>query len=104
MIKKVKLSDYNATTRSYSGVKYINLKDDAEVIGIQYGKEGDVFTLETNENVINFNSDELSYAGKTAAGVKGITLVGDDKVVNFKINKSKNIKTQKRGGKGCKRK
>lgn len=104
MVKKASISEFDATTRSYNGVKCIGLKDDDEVIGIHYGNDSMFITLSTvNGYVIRFNSGYMSATGKTSAGVKGITLSSGDSVVGFTASRSDSgrVKLQKRGGKGA---
>lgn len=105
MVKKASVSEFDATTRSYSGVKCIGLKGDDEIIGVIYGNDSMFITLGTaNGYSIRFNSSYMSATGKTSAGVKGITLTAGDRVTSFAASKSDNgkVKLQKRGGKGAK--
>ncbi len=80
IVKKTALSEY-ANPRS-SGIKAINIREDDELIGCQLTDGGyDVLLASRMGKAIRFSEDRVRAMGRTARGVIGIRLAGDDKVV-----------------------
>jgi DNA gyrase subunit A len=80
IVKKTALSEY-ANPRS-SGIKAINIREDDELIGCQLTDGGyDILLASRMGKAIRFSEDKVRAMGRTARGVIGIRLAGDDKVV-----------------------
>ena len=122
IIKKTKLKDYISNTQNLRGIKAMNIKDDDdELLSVSLGYDTDNIILITNNGYsIRFAADDVNAQGKTASGVKGITLNDSDYIVSTilcneedpifileqngygKIVTNKNFQSQGRGGKGQK--
>ena len=102
-VKKSDTIDYVGTTRNLKGMAAI--KTDAIVVSVQYTNGNDIM-LKTKEGYgIRFDADTVRPSGKTSGGVKGISLQGDDFVVEcLVVEKDYKCKltSQKRAGKGKK--
>jgi len=80
IVKKTALSEY-ANPRS-SGIIAINIREDDELIGCQLTDGGyDVLLASRMGKAIRFSEDKARAMGRTARGVIGIRMAGDDKVV-----------------------
>jgi DNA gyrase subunit A len=84
VVKKTDLMAY-ANPRP-SGIIAIGLDTGDEVIGVRLtdGKQEVILTTRDGQS-IRFREDEVRSMGRGAAGVKGITLEGDDGVVSLEI-------------------
>ena len=122
IIKKTKLKDYISNTQNLRGIKAMNIKnDDDALLSVSLGYDTDNIILITNNGYsIRFAADDVNAQGKTASGVKGITLNDSDYIVSTilcneedpifileqngygKIVTNKNFQPQGRGGKGQK--
>ena len=116
MVKKSSKEIYIGTTQNKRGMVGAGLKENDSYIW--FGEtNGDYMCLLTNNNMfIQFELEKVNPVGKTARGVKGISLVEDDYVVEVltcnpavdtieikRYNKTiKGIVVQNRGGKGRK--
>ncbi|NLY21118.1 MAG: DNA gyrase subunit A [Tissierellia bacterium] len=117
IIKRTKFDEYKNIRKN--GIIAINLNDDDELIGVKLtdgGKEAIVITR--NGMAIRFPETDVRSMGRTATGVKAITLDNDDSVVSFdlveadhfllsisekgfgKMTDLEEYRTQNRGGKG----
>jgi DNA gyrase subunit A len=112
LVKKTNKEQYISNTQSVGGIAVLKLDSSDEVIGV-YESNGDIGTIATkNGIVLSFDMETIKEQGKTAKGVKAITLVSD--MVTLALisppgtktvlinNKECNIKKQKRAGKGNK--
>lgn len=111
MIKKIDKTEFIGTTRNLNGMMACKLKENSSVVSINE-TNGCIVTLVTKSNyVISFEAEDVRLVGRAAAGVKGINLGEDDKVVECIISDSNaskvkttlgnlEIHVQKRGGKG----
>lgn len=101
-VKKIKCSEIYGSTQNLRGVKVMGLKDDNVIIAAFQEKDEKYIKLNTKLGYqIVFNSNEVSFSGKAAGGVKGINLNAGDEVVLAEITAAK-ASAQKRGGKGKK--
>lgn len=116
LVKKSEKSIFVGVTQNKNGLKAATLVDGDEYID-WYESNGDYACLFTRNNyLIQFSLEEVNPVGKTARGVKAITLSDKDYVVrsfvyNAAIDKIElkrynitieNVKLQKRAGKGMK--
>jgi DNA gyrase subunit A len=112
LVKKTNKEQYISNTQSVGGIVVLKLDSSDEVIGV-YESNGDIGTIATkNGIVLSFDMETIKEQGKTAKGVKAITLVSDMVTLalisppgtkTILINdKECNIKKQKRAGKGNK--
>lgn len=116
LVKKSEKSIFVGVTQNKNGLKAATLVDNDEYIA-WFECNGDYACMFTHNNyLIQFSLEEVNPVGKTARGVKGISLSDNDYVVNVfvyspavdKIQLKKynitieNIKVQKRAGKGMK--
>lgn len=84
IVKKTLLSEYD-TSRNV-GLIAITLRDDDSLIGVRLVDKNEELILGThNGKSIRFSVDDVSATGRTAQGVKGIRLQGEDKVVSMDI-------------------
>lgn len=118
-VKKVSISAFEHIRRN--GIIAINLKEDDELVGVKKTRPGDKIILAASTGTaIVFDEGDVRAMGRSAAGVKGITLTGGGTVVD--VDKFKEgadlvlatekgygkrtalelFKVQKRGGKGLK--
>lgn len=82
-IKKTELSAYSRPRAS--GIIAITLKED-ELIQVRLvEKDQDVLLTTKNGQSIRFAESDIRAMGRSAAGVRGINLKGDDKVVNMDV-------------------
>lgn len=101
-VKKIKCSEIYGSTQNLRGVKVMGLKDDNVIIAAFQEKDEKYIKLNTKLGYqIVFNSNEISFSGKAAGGVKGINLNAGDEVILAEITAAK-AGAQKRGGKGKK--
>jgi DNA gyrase subunit A len=121
MIKKTDINLFKNIRQG--GIIAINLKDGDKLQSVGYGSSGDDVMLFTKcGKAIRFGEDDARAMGRTASGVKGISLKAEDTVVGMSIvpgdaegwfvvvsekgygkrTKLKEYKVQKRGGAGMK--
>ncbi|WP_029896502.1 DNA gyrase subunit A [Desulfohalovibrio reitneri] len=80
MVKRTVASLYQNVRAS--GIRAVNLKDNDELVLVRQIEHDDEIVLTTQDGLaIRFSCNEVRPMGRTAAGVKGIALRGDDKVV-----------------------
>lgn len=119
IVKKTDINEYKNINKS--GLIAINLKDGDELIGVRMtsGNE-DVILVTKSAMSIRFNEKDVRSIGRTATGVKAITLSKDDLVVSMDLASEgdyllvvtengygkrtilKEYREQLRGGKGIK--
>ena len=84
IVKKTKREEFKNINKS--GLIAIGLRDDDELIGVELtdGKQEEL--LVTKEGMsIRFDENDIRYMGRTAMGVKGITLSKEDFVVSMNL-------------------
>lgn len=79
-IKKTYLEEYMKTNRN-SGINAIKLAEEDSVVNVIFMDEEEIIMITKKGMSIRFDSKEISAAGKTTMGVKGIKLKIDDEVV-----------------------
>ena len=83
LVKRTNIKEFNSIRKN--GKIAITLKDDDELIAARKTDETkEVLIASTNGRMIRFNEEEIRIMGRTASGVKGIT-VGDGKCVGCEI-------------------
>lgn len=83
LVKRTNIKEFNSIRKN--GKIAITLKDDDELISARKTDETkEVLIASTNGRMIRFNEEEIRIMGRTASGVKGIT-VGDGKCVGCEI-------------------
>ena len=83
LVKRTNIKEFNNIRKN--GKIAITLKDDDELIAARKTDETkEVLIASTNGRMIRFNEEEIRIMGRTASGVKGIT-VGDGKCVGCEI-------------------
>ena len=84
-IKKTKISEFDNIRKS--GIIDIKLVDGDELIGVSQiiGEEEDIFIVSQKGKAIRFNENEVRSMGRTATGVRAISLNKDDSIVNMSI-------------------
>ena len=77
VVKRTCLSEYSRPR--FNGVRAININDDDQLVGAVL-TEGDSEIILANRNgrAIRFNENKVRIMGRTATGVRGMTLDGDD--------------------------
>ena len=86
-IKKTKISEY-MSIKSKKGTKALKLKDDDEVISINYVNDEPYMIVTKFGYSIKFETKDINPVGKIAVGVKGIKLQdGDEVIAAFPIHK-----------------
>ena len=77
IVKRTRLSEYSRPRAN--GVNAININDDDQLIGaILTEGDSEVLLAGRDGKAIRFNETEMRSMGRTATGVKGMTLTGDD--------------------------
>lgn len=84
IVKKTKRDEFKNINKS--GLIAIGLRDSDELIGVKItdGNQ-DVLLVTENAMSIRFNENDIRHMGRTAMGVKGITLSKNDIVVSMNI-------------------
>jgi len=83
-VKRTNLSAYSHVRST--GIIACGLKENDEVLTARLLEPGEEVLLCTREGkAIRFRAEDVREMGRTAAGVKGITLVGDDQVVGMDV-------------------
>jgi DNA gyrase subunit A len=84
-IKKTKISEFDNIRKS--GIIAIKLGDGDELIGVSQiiGGEEDIFIVSKKGKAIRFNEAEVRSMGRTATGVRAISLNKDDSIVSMSI-------------------
>ncbi|HHU76869.1 MAG TPA: DNA gyrase subunit A [Firmicutes bacterium] len=98
IVKKTRLSEYAQARRS--GLIALALKENDELISVKHIREGipeasddvDVLLATAKGQLIRFSEEQLRPLGRTAQGVKGITLNDDDQVVSMNLVSGQDVK------------
>jgi DNA gyrase subunit A len=84
LVKKTELKAYSRPLKS--GIIAIKLKEDDELVDVAITKKGDEIILSTAHGMaIRFNEADARPMGRNTSGVKGITLVKEDKLVGMVV-------------------
>lgn len=77
VIKKTKLEQYSRPRQN--GVNAITIREDDQVIEVRMTKgDNEILIANRNGRAIRFNESAVRVMGRTATGVRGMTLDGDD--------------------------
>ncbi len=100
IIKRTLLTEFEYQRRA--GKRAINLDEDDELIFVRRTKGGEGLMLATRGGLaVRFDEENVRSMGRTARGVKGINLTGDDTVVGVcVVDEEKYILTVTEGGMG----
>ena len=100
VIKRTLLSQFEYQRKG--GKIAINLDEDDELIFVRHTSGDESLVIATREgNAVRFDENNVRSMGRTAHGVKGITLVGDDYVVGVAVvDDEKSLLTITEGGVG----
>ncbi|MBP1522779.1 hypothetical protein IU399_19190 [Salmonella enterica subsp. enterica serovar Worthington] len=83
-VKKTALTEFSRPRSA--GIIAVNLNDGDELIGVDLTSGSDeVMLFSAAGKVVRFKEDAVRAMGRTATGVRGIKLAGDDKVVSLII-------------------
>lgn len=89
IIKKTPLKDFENVRRN--GLIAINLKNGDSLCSARKTGEGDEIILATEHaQSIRFSEKDIRSMGRTAAGIKGIRIKKDDKVIGMEVVKKIN--------------
>ena len=91
-VKKTSLKQFNRPLRRGKIALTINEGDEIITAHLLRGNDT-VFMISHNGMSIRFHESDVRTMGRTAAGVKGITLKGDDFIVGANVLKEESIKT-----------
>jgi DNA gyrase subunit A len=84
LVKKTDLAAYRRPLRA--GIIAIKLREGDEVVDVVVTKPGDEVVLSTAHGMaIRFRQSDARPMGRDASGVKGINLIGDDRVVGMVV-------------------
>ncbi len=84
LVKKTDLAAYSRPLRS--GLIAVKLREEDELVDVVVTKPGDELVLATASGMaIRFQESDVRPMGRYASGVKGIALVGDDRVVGMVV-------------------
>ncbi len=84
LVKKTPLKAYSRPLRS--GLIAIKLREGDELVDVVVAKPGDELVLSTAAGMaIRFKQSDARSVGRNSSGVKGIRLVGDDRVVGMVV-------------------
>ncbi len=82
LVKRTALKDYRNVNRA--GIIALNLRDGDKLVGVTWTDGQDHILLGTADGMaIRFEENDARVMGRAAAGVKGIALTGDNKVVGL---------------------
>ncbi|MCF0116329.1 MAG: DNA topoisomerase 4 subunit A [Erysipelotrichaceae bacterium] len=84
MLKKSKLSEYEGGNRK-TGVAALKLKEGDSVAKVLLVNDEDILLLSASGMSIRISTKEISAIGRTAAGVKGMTLADNDSLLSATI-------------------
>ena len=85
IVKKSPIMEY-ANIRK-TGLLAITLKENDELIEVKFtDNDQDVFLVTKNGQCIRFHETDVRSIGRTAMGVRGINLDGDDEVIGMQLN------------------
>ena len=79
-VKKTLLGDFKNVNKN--GIRAINIEEGDELVEVRLVKPNDdVIMLTHNGRAMRFAATDVRRMGRTATGVRGIRLLGDDQVV-----------------------
>src|SRR5690606_480861 len=82
LVKRTALKDYRNVNRG--GIIAVSRREDDRLVGVTWTGGSDHILLGTADGMaIRFDENDARVMGRNAAGVKGITLTGDNKVVGL---------------------
>ena len=82
LVKRTALKDYRNVNRG--GIIAVNLREGDSLIGVTWTAGKDHLLLGTRDGMsIRFDENDARVMGRSASGVKGITLAADDRVVGL---------------------
>jgi DNA gyrase subunit A len=83
-VKKTALVDYKNINRN--GIRAININDDDRLIMVRLTHEGDdILMITAKGKAMRFSESDVRRMGRTATGVRGIRLIGDDVVRSLDV-------------------
>ncbi len=84
LVKKTPLKAYSRPMRS--GIIAIKLREGDELVDVVVTEPGDEIVLSTTHGMaIRFRESDARAVGRNSSGVKGINLIGDDKVIGMVV-------------------
>ncbi len=84
IVKKTQLSEFSSMRKG--GLIAVNLDEDDELIGVKFTDGESYLMLATRDGIsIAFSEDDVRSMGRTARGVKGITLREGDEVIGMDV-------------------
>ena len=90
IIKRTDINEFNNIRNN--GKKFITLKDDDELISVKKTTgNDDIMMAASNGRMVRFEEDKLRVLGRTAAGVRGISLEGSYLVGMEIANKNQDV-------------
>ena len=120
MVKKTSLEEYTSTKKK-TGILAINLKENDSLAAVMLIKDEDIILASEKSHCIRFSSKDVGATGRATAGVKGMNLDDEDKIISATAVRNPNdevaiflqsglgkkmtlsdLPVQKRGGKGLK--
>ena len=120
MVKKTSLEEYTSTKKK-TGILAINLKENDSLAAVLLIKDEDIILASEKSHCIRFSSKDVGATGRATAGVKGMNLDDEDKIISATAVRNPNdevaiflqsglgkkmtlsdLPVQKRGGKGLK--
>ncbi len=83
-VKKTALAAYKNINRN--GIRAININDDDRLVMVRLTREGDdILMITAKGKAMRFSEADVRKMGRTATGVRGIRLVGDDVVRSLDV-------------------
>ena len=80
-IKRSAAADYDVRSKKFAAV---SLKDGDQLLGVQFAQSGkDILLISGDGMSIRFSADQIPVQGRTAGGVKGMTLEVGDRIASF---------------------
>ncbi|ULG74202.1 DNA gyrase subunit A [Macrococcus brunensis] len=84
LVKRSSLSNFARINKN--GKIAINFREDDELVGVRLSEGGNQLIIGTkNASLVRFEEESLRPLGRTAAGVKGITLRAGDEVIGLDV-------------------
>lgn len=87
LVKKTKLSEFAGDYLSSTAYKFRNDKD--VLVSVEFGRsneDSEIFIVTSKAMCIRFKAESVSYMGRIASGVTGISLGEDDEVISAFTN------------------
>lgn len=99
LIKKTVISEYSSMKKT-TGIQAIKLKENDELISVNFMGQENVLIVTKNGNVIKVPTDDIKAIGRVTSGVKGINLKdGDEVIAAFPVSHETAIITKEGKGK-----